>query len=73
MNVNWIDGFSVEAHNDGDEVIIRANSEGLRSMAGILLTLAELPDGSHIHLDSYNSLEDGSCGLILEKGTYTES
>ena len=39
------------------------------SLARHLLVLAqeEAPSGSHIHLDSFNSLEDGSVELILDK------
>lgn len=51
------------------EVLISANNEGLLSLANHLLTLAqkEVPIGSHIHLDEYNSLEEGSIDLIIEK------
>lgn len=50
-------------------VIISANREGLLSLANHLLNLAqaEVPCGTHIHLDEYNSLEDGSLDLIVEK------
>ena len=47
--------------------VISANRAGLHSLAHHLLQLAEEPQGSHIHLDSYNALEDGSAELILEK------
>ena len=39
----------------------------MRSLARIFADLAEEPPGSHIHLDAYNSLEDGSAELIVEK------
>ena len=39
------------------------------SLARHLLVLAqeEAPSGCHIHLDEFNSLEDGSVELILDK------
>ena len=38
-------------------------------MANHLLTLAqdEIEEGAHIHLDEYNSLEEDSVELIIEK------
>ncbi|MGX8704644.1 MAG: Imm32 family immunity protein [bacterium] len=44
-----------------------ANREGLLSLANQLSALAEEAPGSHIHFDQYNSLEDGSVELIIEK------
>jgi hypothetical protein len=68
MNVNWEDGFAIRVKAEAGCVLVSANREGLRSLAGILLSLAEEPrPGTHIHLDAYNSLEDGSDELILEK------
>lgn len=51
------------------ETLIRANRDGLISLANHLLTLAQraVPSGAHIHLDPYNSLEEGSSELILER------
>ncbi len=37
------------------------------SLANHLTTLAEMPSGSHLHLDEHNSLEEGSAEQILEK------
>ncbi|MCH5271421.1 MAG: hypothetical protein J1E83_11825 [Lachnospiraceae bacterium] len=69
IQFNWEENFAIEVKNEGGEVIISANSEGLLSLAKHLLTLAqnEVPVGAHIHLDEYNSLEEGSIGLIIEK------
>ncbi len=38
-------------------------------MVNHLLNLAQVdvPCGTHIHLDEYNALEDGSIDLIIEK------
>ena len=58
MDIKWVDGF---------EIRVRANREGLLSLAEQLTMLAEQPAGSHIHYDKYNSLEEGSDELIIEK------
>lgn len=69
IQFNWEENFEIEVKNEDGEVIISANSEGLLSLAKHLLTLAqnEVPIGTHIHLDEYNSLEEGSIGLTFEK------
>ncbi len=50
-------------------MLIAANQAGLISLAGALLSLAQprVPIGQHIHLDELNSLEDGSCELIIQR------
>ena len=67
MDINWTDGFKISVKNRMGSLIISANKEGLLSLAGILTTLAEEENGSHIHLDEYNSLEDHSMELVIEK------
>ncbi len=67
MTINWKDGFSVGVSLSDNTVVISANREGLLSLADILTALAEEYPGSHIHLDKYNSLEDDSADLIVEK------
>ncbi|MEU9753767.1 hypothetical protein AB0D90_11585 [Streptomyces althioticus] len=51
------------------EIVIEANSAGLKTLAGHLLTLAQdgTPDGAHLHLEESNGLEDGSARLVLER------
>ncbi|MBR5640827.1 MAG: hypothetical protein IKW92_01695 [Firmicutes bacterium] len=68
MQFNWEDGFeiSVRVEDDGS-VVISANEEGLRSLADHLNALADEAAGDHFHLDEYNSLEEGSAELIVEK------
>lgn len=67
MEIKWEDGFKISIKSDGKTIILSANREGLISLARILDSLsAELP-GSHFHLDEYNSLEEGSAELIIEK------
>ena len=67
MELNWISGFEINVHIENGAAIISANREGLLSLACQLKSLAEELPGSHIHLDAYNSLEEGSSELILEK------
>ena len=67
MELNWINGFEIEVFIEDGAAVISANRGGLLSLAGHLKALAEETPGSHVHLDAYNSLEEGSAGLILEK------
>lgn len=67
MLIRWKDGFEISATVRGDEVTIAANREGLLSLANILTDLANEAPGSHVHLDDANSLEDGSCELVIER------
>ena len=59
-------GLRISVNALGNEVAIRANKSGLISLARHLLTLVQdsVPKHSHIHLDEYNSLEEGSAELI---------
>lgn len=72
IQFNWEENFVIEVKMEDSEIIISANNEGLISLARHLLTLAqnEVPVGAHIHLDEYNSLEEGSVDLIFEKKIY---
>nr|WP_314069353.1 hypothetical protein [uncultured Campylobacter sp.] len=69
LRLQWEKGFAISVNTLENEVTIRANKSGLISLARHLLTLAQdsVPKHSHIHLDEYNSLEEGSAELILEK------
>lgn len=68
MTFHWIDGFTINVAIDGNTVVIKANKEGLLSLTNHLKTLAEEPvPGAHFHLDEFNSLEDGSAELIVER------
>ena len=66
MELNWVDGFEINVRIENGAAVISANREGLLSLANHLKSLAEEPPGSHIHLDAYNSLEEGSLELIFE-------
>lgn len=69
ITLAWDDGFEIAVIGDESGVCIRANPAGLISLARHLLTLAQegVPAGSHIHLDEYNSLEDGSAELVIAR------
>lgn len=65
----WDDNFIIESSIEGSTIRIKANEAGLRSLARQLLTLSQqdIPPGHHMHYDDLNSLEDGSCEMIIEK------
>ena len=69
MEFKWEDGFTIATRVDADgAIVISANAAGLRSLAHHLMALAdEESTNSHFHLDEYNSLEDHSVELIVEK------
>ncbi len=68
MEIKWEDGFSIAVKIEDNTVIVTANREGLLSLANHLVTLAQEPTSrDHFHLDEYNSLEEGSAELIIEK------
>ena len=68
IRLTWEPDFLISvSQSEHGETVIRSNRDGLISLANHLLTLAQdgVPSGSHIHLDQYNSLEEGSSELIL--------
>jgi hypothetical protein len=68
MDIEWEDGFSIKVSVDsGGAVTIASNKQGLLSLARQLTALADAQAGSHIHYDAYNSLEEGSAEMIIEK------
>ena len=67
MIVEWVDGFEIKAVAEKGEIVISANREGLLSLAKQLTALAEGVPGDHIHYDEYNSLEEGSTEMIIER------
>ena len=66
MELHWQGNETIIITNRVNEVLLSADRQGLRSLGSILLALAEEEPGSHIHLDEYNSLEEGSVDLIIE-------
>ena len=67
MIINWKDGFEIHVKTDNNTIVISANKEGLLSLADQLTALAGEKPGCHIHYDDYNSLEEGSVDMIIEK------
>lgn len=67
MEMIWEDGFTIKVRGEEKEVVISANREGLLSLANQLRALANESVGSHIHYDEYNSLEEGSSELLIER------
>ena len=69
MLLKWENTSSIKVEIEEGEVCIKANVAGLRSLANHLLNLAQekVPQNIHLHLDDMNGLEEGSCGLIIEK------
>ncbi len=68
MDLSWEDGFSIAVSIKDNTVTLSANREGLLSLANQFLTLAQdTHQGAHLHLDQYNSLEENSAELIIEK------
>lgn len=67
MEFYWEDGFEIAVRIEDGQVVVSANKAGLRSLARQLTALAESEPGAHIHLDQYNSLEDGSVELVIER------
>lgn len=65
----WDDNFAIRTSTEYDAITIEANRAGLLSLARHLLLLAQedVPNGSHFHLDAFNSLEDNSVELIISK------
>ena len=67
MKMEWKDGARIRVKTVCNQIVISANKEGLLSLQQQLEALAEETPGSHIHYDEYNSLEEGSSELIIEK------
>ena len=69
IHLEWDDGFELTVRATETEVVIAGNPAGLRSLARLLLTLAQdgVPTHHHVHLDASNTLEAASVELILER------
>ena len=67
MTIEWVDGFEIKAVAEKGEIVISANREGLLSLAKQFTALADGAPGDHIHYDVYNSLEEGSAEMIIER------
>lgn len=69
FQLEWEDDFIIETKISENMIIIRANKSGWISMSKHFLTLEKdnVPKGIHIHYDELNSLEKGSCELVIQK------
>ncbi len=67
MKVKWVENFKIKVTAGNNEVVLSANREGLLSLAKQLTALADGAPGDHIHYEEYNSLEEGSAEMIIEK------
>lgn len=69
IKYKWENSFEIETKYKSGVIMIIANKEGLISLANHLLNLAqaEVPSGHHLHFDEYNSLENNSLELIIQK------
>ncbi len=67
MEISWEEDFAIRVKCVRGVVVVSANREGLLSLARQFAALAEAAPGSHIHYDEYNSLEEGSTEIIVEK------
>ena len=72
----WTPGFVLDVSmGAAGDIRIRANREGLISLAQHALTLAEeqVPAGTHIHLSAYDALEPGSADVVIERVGFESS
>lgn len=65
----WEDNFEIKVQMTEHGMTILANTDGLISLARHFLNLAQdcFPPGYDLHLDDYNSLEEGSTELLIVK------
>ncbi len=65
----WYGDHEIYFEIEKDTAIIRANGDGLISLANHFLALAQedIPSGYHIHLDELGAFEGNSDELIIEK------
>lgn len=66
----WCENFKISTSFNNDTFVVKANKEGLESLGKQLIQLSQddIPVGFHLHYDEYNSLEDESISLVIEKG-----
>lgn len=68
-NSCWVSWWKITTNIDDWEIIIKANKNWLISLATLFLRMANETNmnQNHIHLDQFNSLEEWSTELIIEK------
>ena len=70
IQYHWIGDSRISVTSFDGSVIIKANRDGLMSLANHLVNLAQekMPKHSHMHFDELNGgVETGSMELIIEK------
>ena len=69
LRIEWTGDPVIDVAIDNEEVVISANSDGLRSLASHLLTLSQatVPFGRHIHYSAGNELDAASAALVIIK------
>ena len=67
MEVKWVEGYEIRVTIDNGAAVIKANREGLLSLATQLVMMATEAPGTHIHYDEHTSLEADSAELIVER------
>jgi hypothetical protein len=70
IRTDWEEAFILKTEvAENGAVRIMGNQNGLISLARHILTLAQpsIPAGYHLHYDTWNSLEEGSPEIIIEK------
>jgi hypothetical protein len=68
LRIEWEPQAEIGVAVQEGEVVLRANRDGLVTLARLLLSLTQdgLFDGYHVHLDSDGALDEGSAPLIIE-------
>jgi hypothetical protein len=69
LKVPIVFGSSIDLSVSDSEIVIRANANGLRLLAGHMLTLAQdgVPAGTHLHYEPGSPLEDGSDAFVITR------
>lgn len=69
LDVIWEDNASYTAEVFENDILIKANRQGLISMAKQMLYMAynDLPLGSHIHYNKFFTKTESKYDLIIEK------
>ncbi len=70
IQYHWVGNSQISISFDEYTVVIKANKDGLLSLANHLLNLSQdaVPKNYHIHFDDLNGgVERGSFGVVIEK------
>lgn len=69
IRISWVGNHEILITLEDDEIVIRANKDGLATLATQMLTLAQesIPSRHHIHLTDVSGLDEGSLDLRIDK------